>query len=335
MVEAARRHADALVPYLGGKRKLAPFLLSLVERELPRIEWPRSVFLDPFSGGGSVALLAKSFGFSVIASDIAPRASIVARALIANSSLRLTQRDIAGFFDTGGVPAVGQAARFVGTVFTADQAVFIDHTLARARRQDEPRQSLLLLVIVKLVLRLFPMSAPSATDAVAAVSGDYDPVSPRRLAHYLKARALLTPTRVWRVAQDVNAGVFAGHGTAQQVDALTAIRSNAADVLYLDPPYVGTTSYPTHYAVIDALLGDPPPAAPAPSLDDLLDAAHDVPLVVVSYGGPTATIASLSELVARHRTVCGALAVPYPHLASVAKEVNRERNRELVVIARR
>jgi hypothetical protein len=56
---------------------------------------------------------------------------------------------------------------------------------------------------------------------------------------------------------------------------------------------------------------------------------------VVSYGGPTATIASLSELVARHRTVCRAVAVPYSHFASVAKEVNRERNRELVVIARR
>ena len=335
MVEAVRRHADALIPYIGGKRKLAPFLLSLVESELPRIEWRHSVFLDPFSGGGSVALLAKSFGFSVIASDIAERASIVVRALIANSSFRLTPLDVAGLFENVDVPVVGPAARLVGSVFTAEQAAFIDRGLAHAQRQAEPRRSMLLVVIIKAVLRLFPMSAPSATDAVAAVGGDYDRVSPRRIGHYLRARALLTPAHLWRIAQDVNAGVFAGHGTALQIDALAAIVSNTPDVLYIDPPYAGTTSYHTHYAVIDRLLGGPPLETTPPSIDDLLDAAHDVPLVMISYGGPTANIASLSELVARHRTVCRAVAIPYPHLASVAKELNRESNRELVVIARR
>lgn len=325
---------DALPAYLGGKRKLARCFFALIEAELPRSAWPQSVLHDPFSGGGSVALLAKAFGFSVIASDIAARAAIVARALIANSSVRLTQRDVSGLFDGAALLATGPAASFVGTVFTAEQAAFIDHALAYAERQSEPRRSLLLLVTIKLILRLFPMSAPSATDASAAVRGDYDQVSPRRVAHYVRARALLTPANVWRIAQDVNAGVFAGRGIACQIDALTAIRSNRSDVLYLDPPYAGTTSYGRHYAPLDTLLGDSPSEATPPSLDDLMDAARDVPLVVISYGGPTATMESLSQLVARHRTVCRALTIRYSHLASVATEVHRERSRELVVIAR-
>ncbi len=179
------------------------------------------------------------------------------------------------------------------------------------------------------------MSAPSATDAAAAVGGDYDRISPRRAGHYLKARSLLTPAHAWSIARDVNAGVFPGRGTAMQMDALTAIRTNAADVVYLDAPYEQTTRYGAHYAILDMLLGDEPLNAPPPSLDELLDAARDVPLVAISYGGPTASIESLSELVARRRTVRRAVAIPYAHLRSVAKEENRERNRELVVIARR
>ncbi len=138
MAEITRHHANALLPYIGGKRALAPFILSVIESELPRNEWARNVFLDPFSGGGSVVLLAKALGFSVIASDIARRATIVAQALIANSSFRLTQHDVAGFFLDGVVADLGPAAGLVGSAFTAEQAAFIDRGLAHAERQPEP-----------------------------------------------------------------------------------------------------------------------------------------------------------------------------------------------------
>ena len=68
------------------------------------------------------------------------------------------------------------------------------------------------LVVIKLVLRLFPMSLPTATDARRAATDDFDGISPRRLGHYLKSRGLLTPASVAAIAQEVNAGVFGGLG---------------------------------------------------------------------------------------------------------------------------
>ena len=76
---------DALPPYLGGKRRLAPLILADLAAELPPVEWPGASFCDPMCGGGAVALAAKAQGFEVYASDRARRGAIVAAALIANS----------------------------------------------------------------------------------------------------------------------------------------------------------------------------------------------------------------------------------------------------------
>ena len=43
---------DALPPYLGGKRRLAPLILADLAAELPPAEWPRASFCDPMGGGG-------------------------------------------------------------------------------------------------------------------------------------------------------------------------------------------------------------------------------------------------------------------------------------------
>jgi adenine-specific DNA-methyltransferase len=56
-----------LIAYLGNKRALLPFLLS-VFRELDG-ELPISSFLDPFAGSGAVSRLARSLGWSVMAND--------------------------------------------------------------------------------------------------------------------------------------------------------------------------------------------------------------------------------------------------------------------------
>ena len=46
---------DALPPYLGGKRRLAPLILADLAAELPAAEWPGASFCDPMCGGGAVA----------------------------------------------------------------------------------------------------------------------------------------------------------------------------------------------------------------------------------------------------------------------------------------
>jgi hypothetical protein len=95
----------ALSAYLGGKRRLAPLIFAELANVVPRSDWTGSVLLDPFSGGGAISLCAKAHGFSVVSGDLAERAVVVGRALIANSSIRLREADVLGLFrDPGGVP---------------------------------------------------------------------------------------------------------------------------------------------------------------------------------------------------------------------------------------
>ena len=273
---------DTLPPYLGGKRRLAPLILADLAAELPPAEWPGAFFCDPMCGGGAVALAAKAQGFEVYASDRARRGAIVAAALIANSSVRLREADWLPALRADDLRANGAAAV---SVFTAAQARRIDGLLTAAAARQAPTRALLELLAIKLVCRLFPMSLPDATDAARAAAGEYDTISPRRLVHYLRRDRWIQPAGLRTLATAINGGVIGGRGHATQRDAREAIAASPAEVIYLDPPYPGTTDYGA-YGLLDTLLGDDLPAAPAPRLADLLDAAVAAPIVILSYGGP-------------------------------------------------
>lgn len=327
---------QALPAYLGGKRRLAPLIFAQLAEVLPRAEWPGSTFLDPFCGGGAVALTAKALGFDVVASDLAARGAVTARALVENSTVRQNELDVLGLFSPPGVDYPRSAASYVPAVFSEPQADWIDRAMAAVRGRSEPGRSLLLVTIIKVILSLQPMSVLDATDAVAAGSGDFDRISAQRLRHYLQADRALEPKRVWAVAQQVNRGVFAGRGRALQGDARRILAETAGDVVYLDPPYADTTGYAHTYAPLDALLEDELlPAGQPPSLDELLGHAAHVPLLVLSYGGPQHSLESLSALVSRHRPVLSALAIPYPHLRAIASEEKNRANHEYLIIAGR
>ena len=314
----------ALPPYLGGKRRLAPLIFALLQDLVPRPDWPTLAFLDPMCGGGAVALAAKALGFNVTAGDGSCRGTTVAHALIANSTTRLTEHDI---------------VRFLSEVVPSERHEISDNDLfsslfTEVTTNDEPLRYLFQLVLIKAYLRSFPMSLPSASDAQTFQSGDFDRITPRRLGTYMNARKLLTPAGLWHIAKQVNSGVFGGPGTALQGDALEVIQSVPADVVYLDPPYAGTTGYRESYQNLDRLLGDSTETQ-APSLVGLLEVSNHIPLVIISYGGPDVTAESVAEIVSKHRTVVRALDVSYPHLASIATTKRKSKTREVIIIAER
>ena len=321
---------DALPPYLGGKRRIAPLLFAELDRHMPRASWGGLHLLDPMCGGGAVALSAKASGFAVTASDIAERGALVARALVANDAVRLRPVDLVPLFGDGEDTPEREVPGL-----TSAQSRWFSRALAAADRRPEPRRSLLRLLCMTTDLRAFPMSLPSASDAGYAAEDDFDHVSARRLGHYLRARRALTPRSVGHLAERLNAGVFGGRGRALMGDARDVLAEEQADVVVLAPPYPGTTRYERAYAALDALLGDDGHRAPAPTLDELLDAASGAKWVLLTYGGHGVTLGGLVATVARHRKVVSAVAVPYPHLYAIAKEKNRVSNHEHVVIARR
>ena len=110
------------------------------------------------------------------------------------------------------------------------------------------------------------------------------------------------------------------------------------DVVYLDPPYPGTTSYEREYAVLDDLLeGEKRPTSgfsrSADLLTDLFKACEHIPIWLLSLNNAVLDQEELEELVHRHRRHVTCLAIPYRHLTSIASEKKNEENREYIVLA--
>jgi hypothetical protein len=314
----------ALPAYLGGKRRLVLLILGLLARHLPRDRWSDSDFLDPMSGGGAVSLAAKAYGFNVVASDISERATTTARALVANSGIRLKKDDIVRLL------IAAQATEPSTSLADRIEPLFVE-----ARARPEPVASLLGLTLIKAFLRSFPMSMPSASDASHFAAGDFDRISPHRLGHYIRGVGLFQLEQLWRIAEEVNSGVIGGHGRADQGNAVQILKESNADLVYLDPPYPGTTGYDSPYRDLDRLLGDTGPRPQAPTLDELLVASEHIPWLALSYGGPGVDLDELIYTVSRYRKPVESLRIPYPHLASVATEERRNSNAEFIIVAHR
>jgi len=332
---------NALPAYLGGKRRLSRLIIALLATSVPQERWPSLTLLDPFLGGGSISLLAKAYGFQVHCNDIAYRSAVVGHALIANSSITLSDADLALLFrEPDGDHPQAAEERFSPSVFSLEHARFLDRGLHWARSGIFPdaKRYLIELLLVRWALRCQPMSQLRGTDARAAAQGDFDRVSPHRVGHYVASLRLLQPRAVVAMARQISRAVFPGRGFTSQLDAVDFLRRTQGDVAYFDPPYPGTTTYENEYRALDILLEgrELPPSrfsSHIDALDELFEAAAQIPVWLISLNNAVLTLDQLLELVRRHRAEVRAVQVPYRHLGSIASEAKNEANREYVILA--
>jgi adenine-specific DNA methylase len=337
------RCLSALPPYAGGKRRL----LGRIFKHLP----PPSragTFVDPFLGGGSVSLMAKAKGYRVLCNDIAERAHIVGKALIENDRATLSEADTLRFFVPHAEVTGFVRERFAPDVLTRKHAAFLDNALAVARGASEHKRWLLLLVLLKYVLRCRPMGNFGAKTIVRQLENRaWDAMNP----HYLRdalARTIYAHPRalVEKMRLQVNRGVFSnGHkNETHRLDALEFLIKAQGEILYLDPPYPGTQAYEGALRPLDEILAGHP-IEPERSrfsgrnglgaLEEVLSLSARFPIWVVSYGNAQVGIDEVTQLIEKFRPVGHAEEIRYVHCTGLAGAAHRERNRELLVVARR
>lgn len=72
----------------------------------------------------------------------------------------------------------------------------------------------------------------------------------------MKRAGAPTLQTLWGLARRVNEGVFPGRGKVVKRDVFDFLPEIQGDILYLDPPYPGTSSYEETYRILDLLLED-------------------------------------------------------------------------------
>ena len=333
---------SALPPYFGGKRKL----LGQIMKHLPT-PGEAPFFVDAFLGGGSVSLFAKARGYQVVCNDNALRSNIVGKALIENDRVTLTGTDVTRLFTENGDESGFIEENFAPDVVTTPHAKFLDSAFTNARGAVGTKKWLLLLLLTKYVLRMRPMGNFGAKTIIhQAQEGRWEEMNPNYLRDVLVRGIAGHPKTVAeKLRRQINRGVFSNgqQNEAYQFDVFKFLEQVDGDILYLDPPYGGTSAYETALRPLDSMLEGrilkPEPSVfsrkgALEALERLFESARRFPTWVVSYGNQEVELEALVRLVGRFKTVVSAEAFRYTHLTGLSGEGHRERNRELLVVAR-
>ncbi|HEX5133444.1 MAG TPA: hypothetical protein VFX92_13295 [Candidatus Krumholzibacteria bacterium] len=231
---------------------------------------------------------------------------------------------------------------------TAEHARFLDTAFANARAATESKRWLLLLLLVKYVFRMRPMGNFGARTIVQqAANGEWESMNPHYVRDMLLRGVSDHPAAVAEVLRrQVNQGVFSNGqlNTVHRKDVFEFLSGVEGDILYLDPPYAGTSAYETALRPLDAMLegrllrSEPSRFSGAQGtgvLEALLETAERFPVWAISYGNAETDLEGLVRTITQFRPVVVAEAFRYTHLTGLSGREHREKNRELLVVARK
>lgn len=265
----------------------------------PPAGWPNLVFVDAFMGGGSVSLYAKAQGFTVLANDLARRCWLVGKGIIENNDQQLTDEDLGLLLAENTDHDRYIERRFVPHIFPERVARFLDQALANLRDADldETHKALLCTALIRFMsLDRVGGQYSNLAWGTAMAAGQYDQISPGLLrTGYTRRYFQAIPIRLRSVQEMINAGIFYGQARIFQENALDWMPEQKADIAYLDPPYLGSTSYEATYYPLECILaGQDLPRPPRSSFNrpetawlsliEMFEAAHHIPTWIFSFG---------------------------------------------------
>jgi adenine-specific DNA methylase len=206
---------------------------------------------------------------------------------------------------------------------------------------------LLLLLLIKYCLRMRPMGNFGAKTIVQqAEDGQWEEMNPNYLRDILVRNIAGHPRTVAKkLMRTVNAGIFTNgeRNEISQADVFDFLTSVEAEVVYLDPPYAGTSAYEQSLRILDSILAGEilkteksvfSSRKAKQALERLFDACRKFPVWVLSYGNQGIPLDDLIDIVRKFRQDISVEEIKHAHLTGLASKEHRERNREYVIAAR-
>lgn len=286
--------------------------------------------------------------YKVICNDIALRSYIVGKALIENSHIKLENSDLTRLF----VPAENRSD-FISKNFSPDvlpnkHTEFLDNAMAVIGQVNSSKRWLLLLLAIKYILRLRPMGNFGARTIIHQIEDrNWEAMNPNYVKDIVNRKIYGHPRAILeKLTKHINRGVFDNgqDNKAYQQDVFEFLDEiDTGDILYLDPPYAGTSSYESALRPLDSMLaGKIIKSEPSvfsrkdafEFLEKLFVASKRYPIWVISYGNVRIDLNQLTELIKKFKKEVVAEEFHYTHLTGLSGEEHREKNRELLIYAR-
>ncbi len=269
-----------LIPYIGSKRRLLPFLDAVFDELEGRR--PVRTFLDPFAGSGAAARLARARGWQVTAGDWEPFSVEINRCHLGLEASRLPRLFAAG----GGLAAVlaemnalappPESERYVARHYGPRETATADYRRERLFYTTE--NALRIDAIRNRIEELYPGGPEGG-------SGGGDAAAERSVLLAGLLHGTATHTNTSGVFKACHKG-FGGHGRDSlrrilapivleppvlidgpapalvvRGEAADTVRGRSADLCYLDPPY-NQHQYGSNYHLLNTIaLWDRPPVS--------------------------------------------------------------------------
>ncbi len=235
--------------YIGNKEKLASWIRSYIPKDV------RSVF-DAFSGGCSVSYELKKAGFQIYTNDVLNINYMIAKALIENDNVCLTNEDLALIFS--GCPKKGfMFKNFSNKFFFPEECMELDQYRQNIELLDsEYKKALAYTIMRRAMIRKMPYSRFNLSWDKIVLLRDEE----YSYKHYKRRRAYHNESFKQHFLKELdgyNVAVFDNEMKHKAFvgDIFDIIPKVDADLVYLDPPYTGTmNNYFGFYGLIDMWL---------------------------------------------------------------------------------
>ena len=248
--QAGKADAVRVTGFMGSK----VLMLGWIEHQVPK---DATSFLDAFSGGANVAYHFKRKGMAVIANDLLRFPYHLARAVVENSSERLSNEDIEMLLAPNADADTFIADHFHGYYYTKPVLEWLDRVWANIQKLPGYKKDLALAALgvtvkSKSAFGQFSRSKRQRrADLASDASLEQSQLSNPPLSKFVESFR--------RTARQLSRLVFDNGQVcrAVQMDATEAVRRFGADVLYLDPPYVtefGTNDYEDALHFVEGLM---------------------------------------------------------------------------------
>ena len=246
--------------YMGSKYFVLDWIWRSVPKELK--ENPKGkVFFDAFCGGANVAYYFKQKGFKVITNDSLDFPTHIAKAVIENSSVRLSEDDVENLLKENTSAGDFTAKTFHGYYYTKPILQWLDNTYANIQKLNGYKKDLALsclgaTVKAKALFGEFNRSKKGLKTSITEDKAKDDRFNRSSLGNL--SVKLIEHTFKWYVKK-FNAMVFDNgqENKVYQEDTWDLAPKVKADLTYIDPPYItefGANDYETTMHFVEGLM---------------------------------------------------------------------------------
>lgn len=248
---AAQKDKDAVrvTAFMGNKY----FILDFLWKQTPKDA--KSV-MDAFSGGANVGYFYKRKGLRVVANDKLDYPGAIARALIENNSVTLSDEEIESIFADNAEAGDFCEKNFYGYYYTKPILRFLDVAWANIQKLEGYKRDLAMAalgwtVVGKAKFGEFSRSKKGLTKPVSNPEGRQTHLGNIPLSNF-QHRLRLNLGRINKLVYDNGQA-----NKAIRMDAVEAVAKTDCDLVYADPPYIthfGNNDYEANLHFVEGLM---------------------------------------------------------------------------------